>query len=211
MSSSPTAMAAAKTAITMKSSLSRIIAAKRNRALKAAELPPPFEAWKIIRGDKVEITAGKDKGKQGEVMKVFRRNQRVMVQGLNLAKKHLPKMGSSPGKIITKPMPIHLSNVAHIDPTTGSTTRVKFGYLGDGTKVRIAVKSGAIIPKSDILKQRRNEAPDGGTRKDTQRDSAIEVTASEEELMLHRVLREFTLLGDPKYKRPSETPPTPSV
>ncbi|KAJ1492213.1 hypothetical protein T484DRAFT_1881275 [Baffinella frigidus] len=107
-------MAAAKTAITMKSSLSRIIAAKRNRALKAAELPPPFEAWKIIPATpparsrldptswawhappdahglqiacwrEVEITAGKDKGKQGEVMKVFRRNQRVMVQGLNLS------------------------------------------------------------------------------------------------------------------------------
>ena len=160
-------------------------------------------------GEQVQIVSGKDKGKQGEVKEVHRKYQRVTVEGLNLVKRHVAGQGSQPGKIITKSMPVALANVAHIDPTTGGPTRVRFGFLGDGTKVRIAVKSGAIIPKP--VWQRRRPHPDGGTKRDTQKDVVVKVTATEEELMLHRVLRELTLSRDPNYKGPREAPAAPAA
>jgi large subunit ribosomal protein L24 len=102
--------------------------------------------FKIKKGDKVIVLAGKDKGKSGEVLKVLRAENRVLVQGVNMVKRHTrPSMGN-PGGIIEKEAPIHVSNVAHQDPKDRSKpTRVGYRTLEDGRKVRFAKRSGELI------------------------------------------------------------------
>jgi large subunit ribosomal protein L24 len=99
---------------------------------------------KIRKGDRVIVIAGSDKGKTGEVTKVIPDEQRVIVEGVNLAKKHKRATPMSAGGIETITKPIHVSNVAHIDPKTSKPTRV--GYqVKDGVKMRVARKSGEAI------------------------------------------------------------------
>lgn len=101
--------------------------------------------YKIKKGDRVIITVGKDKGKIGSVILVYPKESKIVVEGVNTATKYIkPKSVSEPGSIIKKEMPIHISNVSHIDPKTGARTKV--GYkLADGQKVRYAKKSGENI------------------------------------------------------------------
>jgi large subunit ribosomal protein L24 len=101
---------------------------------------------KIKKGDKVIVLAGKDKGKSGEVLKVMPAEARVLVQGVNMVKRHTrPAMGN-PGGIVEKEAPIHVSNVAHQDPKDrNKPTRVGYRMLDDGRKVRIAKRSGERI------------------------------------------------------------------
>jgi large subunit ribosomal protein L24 len=102
-------------------------------------------SFTIKKGDKVFIIAGKDKGKTGVVQKIDRVNGRVVVEGINLAKKHQkPKQNNPEGSIIDIYAPLHISNVALIDPKTKKPTRVKIGLVKD-KKVRIAVKTGTVI------------------------------------------------------------------
>ncbi|MDW3176392.1 MAG: 50S ribosomal protein L24 [Acidimicrobiia bacterium] len=101
---------------------------------------------KIKKGDKVRVLAGKDRGKEGEVMFAFPEKNTVIVEGVNLAKKHQRPQGENqPGGIIDKDMPMHVSNVAMISPKDGKPTRVGYKFLEDGTKVRVCRRTGAEI------------------------------------------------------------------
>lgn len=101
---------------------------------------------RIKKGDNVVITAGKDKGTRGEVLAVFPSDDKVLVQGVNVITKHIKPSQTNPqGGRVRKEAPIHLSNVMIADPKTGTPTRVRINTLEDGTRVRVAVKSGEQI------------------------------------------------------------------
>ncbi len=102
-------------------------------------------AAKIRKGDKVVVLAGRDKGQNGEVLKVMPKEDRAVVQGVNLVKRHTAQTARQEGGIISKEATIHLSNLAIADPKTGKAVRVGFKVLDDGRKVRIAKGSGNMI------------------------------------------------------------------
>ena len=105
-------------------------------------------AAKIKKGDKVVVLAGRDKGKQGEVLKVLPTEKRVVVQGVMMIRRHQKAGPRHPdGGIIAKEAPLAVSNVAHLDPKDGKPTRVGFKFLEDGRKVRFAKRSGEIIDR----------------------------------------------------------------
>jgi large subunit ribosomal protein L24 len=99
----------------------------------------------IKKGDRVVVIAGRDKGKKGEVLKIFSKEERALVQGVHVVKRHQRQTQTQQGGIVSKESPIHLSNLAHIDPKSGKATRVGFKVLGDGRRVRFAKKSGEVI------------------------------------------------------------------
>ncbi|MBP0494378.1 50S ribosomal protein L24 [Pararoseomonas indoligenes] len=102
-------------------------------------------AAKIKKGDRVQVLAGKDKGKRGEVLSVIPTENRAVVQGVNVVKRHAKPQGmNQPGGIQEKEAPIHLSNLAVIDPKSDKPTRVGFRMDGD-KKVRVAKASGEVI------------------------------------------------------------------
>ena len=100
---------------------------------------------KIKKGDRVIVTTGRDKGKKGEVLKVFPKENRALVAGINVVKRHQRQTAKVQGGIVNKEAAIHLSNLAHVDPKSGDATRIGFKILGDGRKVRVARKSGEVI------------------------------------------------------------------
>jgi large subunit ribosomal protein L24 len=100
---------------------------------------------KIRKGDRVIVISGRDKGKSGEVLRVLRTDARVLVQGVNMVTRHARQTPRSPGGLIEKEAAIHISNVAHVDPKSGSATRVGYKTLQDGRKVRFAKRSGETI------------------------------------------------------------------
>ncbi len=102
-------------------------------------------AAKIRKGDRVIVTAGRDKGKRGEVRQVMPDDGRAIVAGVNLVRRHTRQTAQTEGGIITKESTIHLSNLAILDPKTGKPTRVGFKILDDGRKVRVARGSGDLI------------------------------------------------------------------
>ncbi len=103
-------------------------------------------AARIKKGDKVIVITGADKGKRGEVLSVMPKDNRAVVQGVNIAKRHTKPTGmGQPGGIIEKEATIHLSNIALIDPKTDKPTRVGFRVLDDGRKVRVNRSSGDVI------------------------------------------------------------------
>lgn len=104
-------------------------------------------AAKIKKGDSVIVLAGRDKGKTGEVLRVEPKEARAFVRGVNMVRKHQEPTRDQQGGIITKEGPIQLSNLAVADPRDGKPTRVGFKKLEDGTKVRVARKSGEVIPE----------------------------------------------------------------
>ena len=100
--------------------------------------------FKIKKGDEVIVVTGKDKGKKGQVLEVMPLESRVKVQGVNLVKRHRRPTQTAPGGIDTLEAPMHISNVAHIDPESGKATRV--GYrIENENKVRVAKASGKVI------------------------------------------------------------------
>ncbi|MEW5729263.1 MAG: 50S ribosomal protein L24 [Pseudomonadota bacterium] len=101
----------------------------------------------VKKGDRVEVLTGKDKGKRGEVLAAFPAESRVIVQGVNMVKRHQRATPAAPGGIVEKEAPIHVSNVAHIDPKTDKPTRVGVKVLEDGRKVRVAKRSGEVIDR----------------------------------------------------------------
>lgn len=101
-------------------------------------------AAKIKKGDKVIVLAGRDRGAEGEVIEVMPKADRVVVRGVNVIKKHQRQTPQQEGGIITREAPIHVSNVALKDPSTGKGTRVGF-KVEDGKKVRVAKASGEVI------------------------------------------------------------------
>ena len=102
---------------------------------------------KIKKGDRVFVLTGRDKGKQGEVLSVMPSENRALVRGVNIVRKHQRQTASLEGGIISKEGPINLSNLALEDPKDGKPTRVGFKFLEDGKKVRFAKRSGEVIPE----------------------------------------------------------------
>ena len=99
---------------------------------------------KVKKGDKVIVTAGKDKGKRGEVLRVYPSEERVLVSGVNVVKRHQRQTARAQGGIINKESPVHISKIAHVDPKSDEPTRIGF-KLVDGRMVRFAKKSGEMI------------------------------------------------------------------
>jgi len=102
---------------------------------------------KIKKDDNVVVISGRDKGKQGKVLRVFPAEERAVVQGVHIARRHSkPSMGD-PGGIVEKELKIHISNLAHVDPQSNKPTRVGYKFLDGGRKVRVARRSGEVIDK----------------------------------------------------------------
>lgn len=104
---------------------------------------------KIKKGDNVVVLAGRDKGRQGEVLTVMPKENRALVRGINMVRRHQRQTAAQEGGIISKEGPINLSNLALEDPKDGKPTRVGFKILADGKKVRIAKRSGEVIPEKN--------------------------------------------------------------
>ena len=102
----------------------------------------------VKKGDRVIVITGRDKGKRGEVLRALPKENRVVVDGVNVVKRHRRPSATRPeGGIEEMPAAIHISNVAHIDPKTDQPTRVGVKFLEDGRKVRFARRSGEIIDR----------------------------------------------------------------
>ncbi len=101
-------------------------------------------AAKIKKGDKVIVLTGRDKGKTGDVLSINPSDNRALVQGANLVKRHTRATQTDEGGILTKEAPIHLSNIALVDPKDNKATRVGF-VIKDGEKKRVAKRSGEVI------------------------------------------------------------------
>jgi large subunit ribosomal protein L24 len=99
---------------------------------------------KIRKGDKVVVLTGKDKGRSGEVLQVMPKEGRAIVRGVNIVRRHQRQTANQEAGIISKEAPIHLSNIAIVDPQDGKPTRVGFKIEGE-KKVRVAKRSGVII------------------------------------------------------------------
>eukprot|EP01018_Ginkgo_biloba_P027493 Gb_25179 [translate_table: standard] len=135
--------------------------------------------WRILRGDNVMIIAGKDKGQSGSIKRVIRSQNRVIVEGKNLVKKHIKRGEGHEGGIFTVEAPLHVSNVQILDPVSGIPCKVGMKYLEDGTKVRVSRglgASGSIIPRPEILKIRRKPRTDAVGFKDTVKEDVLERT-----------------------------------
>jgi len=108
-------------------------------------------AVKFKKGDRVMVVAGEERKRKGgqprigQILKVYPDEDRVLVQGVNMVKRHTKQSARSQGGIVQKEAPVHISNVAHIDPKSGEPTRIGFKTLQDGRKVRFAKKSGEVI------------------------------------------------------------------
>jgi large subunit ribosomal protein L24 len=102
---------------------------------------------KIKKGDHVIVLAGRDKGKHGEVIKVIPKENRALVRGVNMVRRHQKQSATTEGGIISKEATIELSNLALEDPKDGKPTRIGFKFLTDGKKVRFAKRSGEVIPE----------------------------------------------------------------
>ena len=102
-------------------------------------------AARIKKGDSVMVLAGKDKGKTGQVLTVLNQQSRIVVQGVNMVRRHTRPSAQTTGGIIQKEASLHVSNVAHVDPKTREATRVGFRTLKGGRKVRYAKRSGEVI------------------------------------------------------------------
>lgn len=100
---------------------------------------------KIKKGDTVVLLSGKDKGRSGTVLEMITKTDRVLVQGLNMVKRHTRQSQTTEGGIISKEASVHISSVALADPKDGKPTRVGIKVNGDGTKVRFAKRSGDLI------------------------------------------------------------------
>jgi len=124
-----------------------VMAAKAKKAAKAERPTDKIRGIgaRIKKGDRVVIIGGRDKGRKGEVLKVMNKEDRALVSGVNMMKRHQKQTARVQGGIVNREAPIHLSNIAHVDPKTGGPTRIGFKVLGDGRKVRFAKKSGEVI------------------------------------------------------------------
>ena len=101
--------------------------------------------FKLRKGDDVVVLSGRDKGKTGSILRVLSTKDRVIVDGVNMVKRHTRPSQAQPGGIVDKEAPIHISNVAIADPKDGSATRIGYKFLEDGRKVRFSKRSGEVI------------------------------------------------------------------
>jgi len=120
--------------------------------------PPSFKSkvlqkdqidhWKLLKGDEVYVNMGKDKGKTGTILKVFRKHNKMLVKGVNKAKKAIKSTESFKGGIFQKEMPIHYSNLQLMDPETRKPIRVHLRKI-DGKRVRVSARTGQVIPRPE--------------------------------------------------------------
>jgi large subunit ribosomal protein L24 len=101
--------------------------------------------FRIRRGDEVVVRTGRDRGRTGEVIRVDRESSRVVVRGVNIARRHMRPSPANPGGIVERELPIHVSNVALRDPSDGRPTKVGYRRMEDGRKVRTAKRSGDLL------------------------------------------------------------------
>ena len=117
---------------------------RRRHAIKVERVAMP-----VSRGDTVRVMRGEDKGKEGKVLRVFPKTGRVTVEGINIVKKHRKaRRAEEQSGILEMPAPIHHSNVMLLDPKSGRPTRTRARIDEDGTKERLAAKSGEAIPRT---------------------------------------------------------------
>lgn len=100
---------------------------------------------KFRKGDNIVVIAGRDRGKKGSVLKVMPGEERLIVQGVNIVKRHMRASATQAGGIVEKEATIHVSNISHVDPSDGKATRIGFRVLEDNRKVRYAKRSGEIM------------------------------------------------------------------
>ncbi|HVZ47429.1 MAG TPA: 50S ribosomal protein L24 [Gemmatimonadaceae bacterium] len=102
----------------------------------------------VVKGDRVRVVRGDDKGKEGKVLRVYRKTGRVTIEGVNIVKKHRKaRRAEEQSQIMEMPAPVHASNVMLLDPKSGEPTRTRARVDADGTKERLSVKSGDAIPR----------------------------------------------------------------
>lgn len=152
----------------------------------------PLSQWNVVKGDLVQVISGRYKQTQGKVLAVDRKKNAVTVSGVNMKfKKVDDEEMQRRRKTIQKEFPIHVSNVQLVDPTINAPVKVKYGYLEDGTRVRLSKKTGAILPKPDrshltyMARTKQKEASD----LDTRGDLVLEKTYEGEDFL--RVRAEF--------------------
>jgi large subunit ribosomal protein L24 len=117
-------------------------------AKKKAETPPHRVKHRIVKGDRVRVIRGNYRDTEGTVLRVIRAEDRLVVEGVNRRKRHQrPTQENPEGGIITFEAPIHISNVMLVDPASGEASRTRLRIEADGTKERIATKSGNPIPR----------------------------------------------------------------
>ena len=107
----------------------------------------PTRIKKFKKGDEVVVLTGRDRGKKGSILRVMPKEERLIVQGVNMVRRHTRQTQRQAGGIVEKESTIHVSNIAHVDPASGKATRVGFKFLEDGRKVRIARRSGDTIDR----------------------------------------------------------------
>ncbi len=116
----------------------------RTRHIHNAEREP----LNVVKGDRVRVMRGDDKGKEGKVLRVFPKTGRVTIEGVNIVKRHRKaRRAEEQSQIIDMPAPVHASNVMLLDPKSGEPTRTRTQFDSDGTKERLSVKSGDAIPR----------------------------------------------------------------
>ncbi|XP_026202608.1 probable 39S ribosomal protein L24, mitochondrial [Anabas testudineus] len=139
--------------------------------------PIALEDWSVFRGDKVEILTGKDKGKQGTVIQVFRHRNWLILEGLNTHHRYIGKSEDYRGTYIASEAPILVRDVALIDPSDRKPTEVEWKFTEEGERVRVSMRTGRIIPKP-VVERRDGIVPeqwkDGP--KDTSPENTLEKT-----------------------------------
>eukprot|EP00939_MAST-03C_sp_MAST-3C-sp1_P000963 g963.t1 len=158
--------------------------------LNKKKFDTPFKKWNIKKGDTVQVIgplSGKDIGKTGVVKAVLRKKNRVIVEGLNLRRRNIRASDEIAGGVHSVESPIHVSHVSMVCPETGQLTGVQRRWLEDGTKVRVAKVSGALIPEPEW--ERTSPRPEGGFS-DTAPEAVLrktfeEVTLENGSLLFH--------------------------
>jgi large subunit ribosomal protein L24 len=141
----------------------------------------PIARWRVLRGDLVQVTSGPLVGQRGRVLEVVRASNRVVVEGVGFVNKWVPQPDSSRKKKVRTEAPIPVSRVQVVCPETNRPTRVEFKFLEDGTKVRVAKRSGAVIPRPAVLAERRVPRPEKDGVKDTAPETVLERTYDDED------------------------------
>ncbi|KAL6058033.1 39S ribosomal protein L24, mitochondrial [Balamuthia mandrillaris] len=152
-----------------------------SRSLPSVRAPKEkINKWHIVREDLVQVIGGKEKGKQGKVIRVDRKHNRLYLQGINLVKRRIKETENNEASYFFKEAPIHYSNVMLIDPSTGKPTRIKTQFAEDGTKLRVSKATGTIIPKSPKLAEKKFTSKEGAQGpKDTAPEDVLEKTFDE--------------------------------
>ena len=118
------------------------------RTVRSGEAKATPSKLFVRKGDRVQVMRGNERGKEGTVLRVDREKNRVVIEGINLRKRHMRPSALSPeGGIVTFEAPISASNVMLLDPESGKPTRLRMKRNDDGTKDRVAAKSGRAIPR----------------------------------------------------------------